>query len=139
MAIYLAANEPLPLLADHVGATFYTTVLRDRNDEVVRQQFTKPHVVYAGSYEGCGCGFFKLEHAEYAEPDEVEACRRSLSALAEYLSDVLRRCDSVEIFTCWEGDQARPASHRGIATPSQVATGILKWDSRELFTIQPAA
>ena len=99
MAIYLAADEPLPLLNDHPGAVFYTAELRDKNDEAVRQHFTKRYVVYVGSFEGCGCGFFKLEHAEYAEPEEVESRRSSLSALAAYLSDALRQCGAVELFS----------------------------------------
>ena len=139
MAIYLAADEPLPLLNDHSGATFYTVPLRDKNDEAVRRHFTKRHVVYAGSFEGCGCGFFKLEHAEYAEAEEVESCRHSLSALATYVSNALRQGASMELFTCWEGDQAQSAIHRGVLTPPEIAAGALKWDSREFFTIQPAA
>jgi hypothetical protein len=139
MAIYIASDEPLPLVDDHKGAMLYTTPLRDEQDQAVRRHFSKPHVVYAGSYEGCGCGFFKLEAADYIDPEDVEACRGSLSALAAYLSDALRQGGAVEVFTCWEGDQARAASHHAVATPRDIAAGILKGDSREFFTIQPAA
>jgi hypothetical protein len=115
--MYLAANKSLPLVADHPGSGFYTTALRDKNDEAVRQHFTKDHVVCAGTYEGCGCGFFTLEHAEETP---------------------FKQCGAVELFTCWEGDQALAPNHRGAITLGEIATGALKWDTREFFTIQSA-
>jgi hypothetical protein len=139
MAVYIAADAPLAFISwDERLPAFHTTELNDE-DEGVRGQFSKSHIIYAGSYEGCGCGFFKLEHAEYEEPGDLAACRESLSSLGDYLAGALRQHGSVELFTCWAGDQAQPPQSRGILTPADVTAGVLKWDARQFFTVQNAA
>lgn len=70
MAIYIASNDPLPIIQQREyskdafssptwpreAQRFHTATLR-KEQEIVRTHFHYPHVLYAGSYEGCGCGF----------------------------------------------------------------------------------
>jgi hypothetical protein len=104
MAMYLAANKSLPLVADHPGSGFYTTALRDKNDVRRFLRGLRLRLLHAGTRRG----------------------------------DALRQCGAVELFTCWEGDQALAPNHRGAITLGGIATGALKWYTREFFTIQSA-
>jgi hypothetical protein len=57
MVVYLAADAPLPLISwDAQAPAFHVKALGSRDDPV-RARFSKPHVYYVGSHEGCGCGF----------------------------------------------------------------------------------
>jgi hypothetical protein len=136
MAVYVAANAPLPLNDYVPGRPFHTANLAQAGEEAVGQHFTKPHVVYVGSYDACGCGFFSLEDAEYLEPEEVEAARQSLAAFVAYLDAVLVLHGSVELFTCWEGEQDRAPVRSGVVTTADIASGVLKNDERALFTVR---
>ena len=57
MMIYIASDRPLPLIdwQDEFPA-FHVRELREE-EMAVRTHFKKPYVYYAGSHEGCGCGF----------------------------------------------------------------------------------
>ena len=137
MAVYIASDLPLPLIAwNERTPAFHTAELCGSDVEPVPGQCSQPDVVYAGSYEGCGCGFFKFEHAEYAEPEELQACRESLSQLAAYVAELLRQDGSVELFACWVGDQAQRPELRGELTLTEITAGGLKWDSRQFFTVR---
>lgn len=84
---------------------FYLEQARKR-DKVVRQ-FALPHVYYVGSHEGCGCGFIK----EGEEGPEFEIHQANYLALTGLIREAMARGASIELFACWEGDQAgRPES-----------------------------
>jgi GGDEF domain-containing protein len=83
MALYIASDTPLPLIQQREiskdamssptwpreAQRFHTAQLRPEQD-AVRSHFSLSHVLYAGSYEGCGCGFnFGREYPD-AEGDE---------------------------------------------------------------------
>ena len=117
MAVYIAADEPLAIVPwneDHPA--FYLASV-DPSDSPVLVQFTKPHVAYAGSHEGCGCGFQYGEYPEFREPDEAVARRASLDQFAAYLAAETTRIGPIELYACWEGDQAAPVEHRRALTP----------------------
>jgi hypothetical protein len=117
--IYLAADEPLRLLPwVEASPAFNVTALAD-DEKRVGQQFSKPHLAYAGSHEGCGCGFqYGQWPAESYEPDELRLCRESLTAFAEYLDAEIRRVGPIELFACWDGDQTEPPDLRRELRPS---------------------
>ena len=132
MAVYIASTEPLPLVPwDETAPALHVKELSGDPDVRVRAQFEKPYVVYAGSHEGCGCGFFKLRDAAYYEPREIEACRESLDRLAQYLETAMGRAEGVELYTSWEGDQGKPPEIRREVTPAQVRNGDLEDHERQ--------
>ena len=90
MMVYLAAESPLRIVAWNNAAPAFNTSPLARDVERVRGQFSKPHLIYAGSYEGCGCGFQFGEYpAEYSEPNEISQRRKSLHDFAAYLREEL--------------------------------------------------
>ena len=118
--------EPRPV--DPMAPAFNVKPLTSHEDSV-RQQFSLPHVVYAGAQTSCACGF--VEESE----DDREASARSRLDLVEYLELALQS-GAVEIFTCWEGDQERVPARRlrlGLAQLSQTADWLAELTFVELL------
>ncbi len=126
-AIYIASDQPLPLVEwDEAAPAFYVTGL-DEDAQVVRQYFAGENVYYVGSYQGCGCG---LAYQPYPGGDEEEAdrTRRDWDHFAHYLEDLLQRVSTVELFTCWEGDQHEPPTTRVVINPVDIREGRFEYD-----------
>jgi len=76
-----------------------------------------PDYTFLGSNSSCSCGFQYGEHLE-----EDAQGRASVRRLGEYLSEALAHAGPVELFGCWDGDEAAPSSARAMITP-QYFTG----------------
>jgi len=141
MAVYVAAEEPLTLVPWNEAQPAFYVASVDASDLPVVSQFTKAHVVYAGSHEGCGCGFQYGKHPEFREPDEAVARRRSLDQFATYLAGEIARVGPVELYACWEGDQAAPVEHRRALTPNDLRSNDFFFLEKEfsLVTATPQA
>ena len=140
MMIYLAADAPLREVAwDKAAPAFNTTPLAPAELRV-RRQFSKQHLIYTGSHEGCGCGFQLGEYPpEYTEPDEIAKRRGSLHELAAYLREELPRVGTIQVFACWDGDQEAPPEHHRRLTPSAIEADSFFFLQKELSTFEPDA
>jgi hypothetical protein len=136
MMVYLAADVPLRTIDWRENAPGFNTAALAPDEERVRRQFTKPNLIYAGSYEGCGCGFQLGEYPpESLEPEELVQRRRSLDEFAAYLREELPRTGTIELFACWDGDQeASPVHHRAL-TPASLETETFFFLEKELSTV----
>lgn len=101
----------------------------------VRDQFTKPHVYYAGSHEECSCGFQLGKDRSPEDPEQARG-RESLGAFAKYLQDALTRVDDLELFACWEGEQAAGVEHRRHLTPTDLRRDDFYFLERELSVVR---
>lgn len=138
IAVYIAADQPLALVPwDETQPAFYLASV-DPSDSPVLTKFTKAHVAYAGSHEGCGCGFQCGEYPESREPEEGLARRASLDQFAAYLSHELTRVGPIELYACWEGDQAAPVEHRRALTPMDLRTERFFFLQKELSLVTAA-
>ena len=141
MAIYLAAEAPLPLIewcAEIPG--FYLTGLETKNDELVRVQFTRPHIYCAGSHTECGCGFNYGRIAKFErDPEELARKHHSLAAMSEYLAHEIGRVGEIELFSCWDGDQAADPELRRDLTPSSLLGESFFFCERELSVVREDA
>src|SRR5262249_32663772 len=97
MMLYLASDKPLPVVPWREGLPGLNVhALEDwEYGDDVRARFTKSHVYYVGSFQRCGCGFI-------GKFDEAVSCRR---ALRDYLADALARGATLELYSCWAGDE----------------------------------
>jgi len=141
MTIYLAAEGPLPLVEWRAEAPgFYLADLETENDELVRVQFTSPHVYCAGSHSRCGCGFNYGRIAKFErDPEEMARKRHSLAAMSEYLAHEIGRVGEIELFACWDGDQAAdPEIHRDL-TPSSLLSERFFFYEKELSVVREDA
>jgi hypothetical protein len=138
LMVYLAADEPLrPEPWDPASPAFYVGALAD-DEAPVGMQFSKPHLAYAGSHEGCGCGFqCGRWPSESFEPDELRLCGESLAAFAEYLEAEIRRVGPIELFACWDGDQTEPPELRRKLGPSALRAPGFFFAEKELSIVIP--
>lgn len=139
LMIYLAADAPLRSVDWDESAPAFNTSAVTPDEECVRRQFSKRYVVYAGSHEGCGCGFQLGEHPEHTEPAEAALRRASLQALAAYLRAELTRAGTIELFACWDGDQEAPPEHRRELSPLDLEAETFFFLQKELSTVSPDA
>ncbi|OJW15622.1 MAG: hypothetical protein BGO49_15335 [Planctomycetales bacterium 71-10] len=156
MMVYVASDHPLPTSAwDEARPGFHVEELSKR-DEAVRKQFSKPCIYYVGSHEGCGCGFQYGQYEELEQDREesaaVEESRRHLSEflasaaveesrrhLSEFLATALQGQAEVELFACWDGDQAATPEHRGRMSPSDLLRDHAHFREKELLVVSEAA
>ena len=117
--VYLAAEAPLRLIEwrDEMPG-FFVADLETKNDELVRVQFAKPYVYFAGSHTHCGCGFNYGRISNFErDPEELARKHHSLAAMSEYLIHEIGRVGEIELFVCWDGDQAAAPEIRRNLTP----------------------
>jgi hypothetical protein len=136
MVVYLASDYPLPTSAwDQAKPGFYVTEVAN-SDEPVRRQFSKPYVYYVGSHEKCGCGF-QYDQWEGDEEDalKLDAVQHSRLRLAEFLSAALQHQSAVELFACWDGDEACLPEHRGCVRPADLLRDRAYFREKEFLVI----
>ena len=140
MMVYIASDYSLPTIGwDKTHPRFHVTELTER-DQPVKRQFSKPFVYYAGSHEGCGCGFQYGEYEGFEEdPTELAAAKDSRRKLTEFLSVALQHQQSVELFACWDGDQGALPEHRGSARPSDLMRARTFFREREFLLLFESA
>lgn len=141
LAIYIAADGPLRLVEwDEGSPGFFLTELTTENDELAREQFTEPHVYYAGSHTHCGCGFNYGRTPKF-ERDAEELARKhhSLAALSEYLAQEIGRVGEIELFCCNEGDQDAEPELRRTLTPRTLLGERFFFYERELSVVREDA
>ena len=108
LTLYVASDKPIRAKADEafsIESLWDTCGFEKR--PIIRHQFSKPHVMYLGAYEGCACGFGK--HGERG--------RLSLDSLRMFLKEQLERVEELELYGCWIGDETEPPEERLEVTP----------------------
>jgi len=137
-ALFIAVDQVLPVV-DIVDADdrFHLEIPQSTHSEVLAK-FSKPHVYYASSWEGCGCGWF-------SDPDTLEAGRDGLSKTAQCLrelsalmSQVLEDSDSAELFLTWEGEVGEPVRRRRVLSPSDFKGESLPLEQGDFVTVTAA-
>ena len=136
MAVYIASDAPLQLVQWNIDQpNFHVSELTvDENDEKVKGQFSKPFIYYVGAYTGCGCGFEYGRYPEYE--DDVEKKRQSVNQFSKYLANALQESETIELFACWEGDQAEKPVKHGKLIPTDIGGDSFWFEEREFFVVQ---
>lgn len=116
---------------------FYIEDLQAK-DQIVVQNFSKPYVYYAGSWRGCGCGFFA--EPEWADSDnhieEIEGTRNCISDFVTYLNKLLQNSDEIEMFLCWEGYQSKEPERKLEVTTIDLLGDSLPLKERDFVVIK---
>jgi len=120
MVIYIGSDVPLGTWPfDSANPGFHVTELLSQ-DAAVKRHFSKPHVYYAGAYEGCGCGFqYGREDPEFQnDPNQLAAADASRARIQAYMREALTLQPAVEVYACWSGDEAEsPSTRRALGGP----------------------
>ena len=123
MQLYAAADSPLPEMPAVTPPHPLSVRPICETEEPVRPHFTKPHVYFLGAHTGCSCGF------QYgmggSEDDEGRA---SVRALGTYLTLAVASVGPVELFACWEGDEAEPATTSEVVSPEAISGDAERFD-----------
>jgi len=108
--LYIGSKTALPkILWNKEHPRFNTRDLEDY-EKNIPGCFSYPEVVYAGSDQGCGCGFRHalLTGAEWfpviSEDDQVtDKARKNHQDLFDFITSNIKDV-KFEIFACWNGD-----------------------------------
>ena len=111
MVLYAAADAPLPEIAETDPPGVFSARRIDTDEDVVRAHLTKPHVYFLGSYTGCSCGF-----SFGVGGDEDADGRVSVEALGTYIVAAVARAGAIQLYACWDGDEAEPAEQTETVT-----------------------
>ena len=118
--LYLGSEQALPLIpapdwdsiGDDVLAKAPRLIIRTVPDEkaAVIGHFTEKHAVYAGSYEGCGCGFnLCADEYDWYDDEDDDGVAAALSAQSrEALAEYVQRNGVTSLYGCWDGEQHLP-------------------------------
>ena len=111
-AVYVATSLPVETTKWNKEApAFYVKELEGYDE--LRRRFAPRSVYYAGSHEGCGCGFVFYD----GDPER----RRALDALIAFI----RRVAPADVFVCWEGQQTEAPAWEKVVTSGDLGTGDL--------------
>lgn len=117
LAVYLASRIPLPTSKwNRERPEFYLEAVSEIKDRLVVTQFTLSNVYFAGSRQGCGCGFLKDGETD----EELKVHQENYRSLGRVLDEILKQGARAELFACWEGDQAEPAEFTDELTIAQL-------------------
>jgi hypothetical protein len=134
LAVYVAGDAPLPESRwnEHAPAFYLEPV---PGSEDVCKQFRYRHVYYAGSHEGCGCGFSK----DGRDNQELQWCQDNYRSLAGVLSDAVGNGTKVQLFTCWEGEQSTRPETIGVVTVEDLIEPQFELQQLSLLTVRRGA
>ncbi len=141
LVIYLAADRPLPLIPWNEHARgFHVTELAGEKDEGVRDQFSKPYVYFAGSHTICGCGFNYGQYPDAEDdPEELVLKTKTLNDMSEYLAGAVEDGGTIELFACWDGDQAAAVEYRREIVPDTIRLEGFGFREKELTVVRRSA
>ena len=135
--VYIASDQPLPLIGwDDARPAFNVRALDAEALSRVRHHFSLPHVVEAGSHEGCACGFNcgVLQAADDRERAEEDARLRSLESLAEYVEQAASE-GRLELYACWIGDEELAEQGRALVSTQCFRRQPFELEERKLLTL----
>lgn len=117
--LYLASDVPLPTSEWKKEANgFFLSEAKQLGDiPTALRHFSKPHVYYAGSHEGCGCGFF---FGKDDDPEEYEKRKDSVRGLVNTIKQVLSSSDSAELLVTWVACENEKPKRRLELTPQEL-------------------
>lgn len=122
LVVYAASSVPLPAVPwDPDAPAFHVEPWEDRTKrtklaaweqaaQCVRDHFSRPHVAYVGSCDGCGCAFGFEDPPSDGRPAELmeDEERAEHGALADYLAPLLAAGAEIELYACWSGEEDQP-------------------------------
>jgi hypothetical protein len=134
MVIYIASNNPLPLIPWRADAPAFNVTDLTEHELRACGHFTLPHVRQAGSHTMCGCGF--NEGRQYPEVYDDPAAERicaieSSSQLASYIREHHVR----QIYSCWSGDEGDPQDFERDVTLDDLVAPDFFFREKELLKI----
>ncbi|QKE63533.1 hypothetical protein HNE05_09235 [Aquipseudomonas campi] len=130
-AVYLASDVPPPLVRWIETEPRFNAVSITANKKLIKKQFLHPYIVYAGSHEGCGCGFVK----DGETGDDLALVQTNYDALVLYLSEQMATGAKIEIFSCWEGEQGAAPETKEKITLDKLGTKEFEFQIKAYYEV----
>lgn len=139
-ALFIAADRPLDLLEvdDAVDAEVFHLEEPQPQHAVVQSHLSKPHVYYAASWQGCGCGWFPNTILLQGPKTRRQSNRRTAAdvrALGALLSAITSESESVELYLSWEGELDEGVKRQTRLVPSDFEADALPMEQGDLAII----
>lgn len=136
-ALFIGTDDPLPTeeWSKERLRSYFSELSSE--DQAVRDKFKKPCVYYAGSWQGCGCGWFSEEAGSETKEDreDAERTKQSLADLRSTVEALLENHDTVELFLCWEGSQGESPRRRITLTVEDLNAEVLPMEELDFAEI----
>ena len=111
LVLYLASDMRIrPISWDETCPHFYVAP-DDPDARNASQHFTKPNMAYVGSDNGCGCGFRQEHENMIDDPEQIASKIDNQQRLHDYLAECLANYHTIELYSCWSGDETLPMEH----------------------------
>lgn len=139
MMLYIGSDILLPIIPFKEDAPGFHTERLGENDLKICKHFSTKNILYAGSSQGCGCGFQHsiIDHdAGWLNvEDEDDEFKMNMQQLYEYVRDVLERGGKVELYACWDGEfEDAPWSRENIS-PQELRNRKFYLKEKGFYTI----
>ena len=132
--LYLASDVTLPAIGWDQRKPGFNVQQISPAESPVSRQFARRYLYVVGSHTLCGCGFDR-DQANPQHPEELSDAERSLGSLREYLWGAVAIAGELELYACWDGDQAAEPDHRLSLTPDDVSPTMGWFPDRTYATI----
>ena len=123
--LYLATSSDPPLIPDqgYQQGSGKINTSRWRHDKLqaVQSKFTLPCITEVGSDVGCGCGFRHNEGACYDPDYDPSKTQPNHAGLVAFLAEHCGMEAFVELYGCWDGDEAEDLRDRREIQLSELA------------------
>jgi hypothetical protein len=111
LVLYIASDRKLPVIDwDEAAPSFYVNP-NDPDASNAAAHFTKTNMAYVGSDNGCGCGFRSEHDYMIDDPEQIASRTDNQKRLHDYVAACLADETSVELYSCWSGDESLPLEH----------------------------
>jgi hypothetical protein len=132
---YVGSDSPLPTLKwDEKNPQYYLSDSEpDDGISIAKQHFTKKYVYYAGSHEGCGCGFI---YGPEDDAKELEIRKKSVKGLVSTIEKALELSDTAELLVTWASRERQSPSRRLEMTPGQLLCDDFPLDEKDFVTFR---
>ena len=141
MTIYISTDRPLPTIPyDEKNRKLNTEDITE-NEMTFKNLFSKPHIKYVGSDQGCGCGFRHalLEYDNWLDvinDEETPFDNLNHINLVDLILKNNPDSKTVEILSVWEGDHNEPIKHRQTITLRDILDRDFYFKERGLYIVQ---
>lgn len=136
LVLYMASDRIRPTIPwDEANPSFH---VRDDDPDAprTRRQFSKPNIYYLGSDEGCGCGFPREHDISLEDSEKAESKAANIKRLHDYLSECLHDEASVELYSCWSGDEDSGPDFKRVVSIDDILKRNFHFSEKQLTTVE---
>jgi len=134
--VYLSTDIPIEV-KEYDENTDYSFYIYETTEDI---EFIKKHVSYEnifilGAYDGCACGFYNDSVDEDKDDPDFIKSKQSIKELKEFLIELQKQTESIEIYSCWIGDEDEKRKSTIELDPQNIDIENFDFEERELINL----